>query len=89
MISRITADFRRDFSALSSPVRKQAKEAYRQFAIDPQHPSLRFKKLPPHEDIWSVRITSNYRAIGRWRGDIILWFFIGTHAEYDKVLARL
>jgi hypothetical protein len=56
---------------------------------DPEHPSLKFKKLPPYADIWSVRITVNYRAIGRWRGDVMLWFFIGTHADYDKVIARL
>jgi plasmid maintenance system killer protein len=59
------------------------------FKANPHHPSLKFKKLPPHEDLWSVRITSDYRAIGRWRGDVIVWFFIGSHADYDNLLARL
>ena len=89
MISRTNEDFRRDFAALPAAVKKQAKVAYRQFANDPNHPSLRFKKLPPHEDVWSVRITSDYRAIGRWRKDTIVWFFVGSHADYDKVLERL
>jgi hypothetical protein len=89
MISRTTADFRRDFAALPGAIQKQARAAYRQFLLDPQHPSLRFKKLPPHADIWSVRITGDYRAIGRWHGEVMLWFFIGTHSEYDKVLQRL
>jgi hypothetical protein len=50
---------------------------------------LEFKKLAPHQDIWSVRITDDYRAIGQRQGEVIVWFFIGTHAEYDPLLARL
>ncbi len=89
MISRTSADFRRDFALLPPAIQKQARSAYRLFKSDPQHPALRFKKLPPHADLWSVRITNNYRAIGRWRGDVLLWFFIGSHADYEKVLDRL
>lgn len=59
------------------------------FVENPFHPGLRFKKLPPFEDIWSVRITSDYRAIGRRSADEIVWFFIGNHADYDKVIAQL
>jgi hypothetical protein len=89
MISRTSADFRRDFALLPPAVQKQARFAYRMFRVNPQHPSLRFKKLPPHEDLWSVRITNDYRAIGRWRSDTILWFFIGSHADYEKLLERV
>ena len=89
MISRTSADFRRDLAQLPPRSRQQACDAYRLFHANPQHPSLKFKKLPPFEDIWSVRIDNNYRAIGRWRGDVILWFFIGSHADYDKLIARL
>ena len=89
MTSRVTSDFRRDLTRLPERVRRQAREAYRLFKSNPNHPSLKFKKLPPHDDLWSVRITNEYRAIGRWRGDVILWFFIGSHADYDYLLARL
>jgi len=86
--SRTSAEFRRDLARLPQRVKRQASEAYKLFKADPQHPSLKFKKLPPFEDVWSVRIDANYRAIGRWRGDVILWFFIGSHADYDKLIAR-
>lgn len=86
MISRTSPDFRRDFARLPPAVQKQARSAYRLFKSDPHHPSLRFKKLPPYDDLWSVRITGDYRAIGRRRGEVILWFFIGSHADYDKLL---
>jgi hypothetical protein len=84
--SRTSRSFRRDFAALPTAIRKQARAAYRLFKSDPNHPSLRFKKLPPHADLWSVRVTDDYRALGRRRGDVILWFFIGSHADYEKLL---
>jgi mRNA-degrading endonuclease RelE of RelBE toxin-antitoxin system len=87
--SRVSSDFRRDFARLPERVKKQAREAYRLFKANPNHPGLKFKKLPPHEDLWSVRISGEYRAVGRWRGDVVLWFFIGSHADYDNLLARL
>ncbi|HLL89353.1 MAG TPA: hypothetical protein VK324_08620 [Tepidisphaeraceae bacterium] len=89
MTSRTSEDFRRDLASLPPAIKRQAREAYRQFAADPSRPSLKFKKLPPHNDIWSVRVTNSYRAVGRWRGNVIVWFFIGSHADYDKLIDRL
>lgn len=39
--------------------------------------------------LWSVRITASYRAVGVRTDDLIVWFFIGTHAEYERLLASL
>jgi mRNA-degrading endonuclease RelE of RelBE toxin-antitoxin system len=57
-------DFRRDLARLPTAIRRQVRDAYRLFGQNPHHPSLKFKKLPPHEDLWSVRIDNDYRAIG-------------------------
>ena len=89
MTSHVNARFRTQFANLPERIHQQARRAYRQFKSNPSHPGLEFKKLPPHQDIWSVRITDNYRAVGQREGDSIVWFFIGTHAEYDALLARL
>ena len=89
MISRTSSHFRDDLKRLPSEVRRQARQAYRLFSFDPYHPSLRFKKLPPHDDIWSARINASYRAVGRREGDTIVWFFIGSHADYDRLLSQL
>ncbi len=35
------------------------------------------------EDIWSVRITRNYSAIGILQGDEITLFWIGSHDNYE------
>ena len=89
MTSRTSPAFRRDLARLPAAIRRQARDAYRLFSQNPSHPSLKFKKLPPHEDLWSVRINNDYRAIGRYRGDVLLWFFVRSHADYEKLISRL
>jgi hypothetical protein len=64
-----------------------AREKYQLWEQDCFHPSLRFKPLK--DDVWSVRINQNYRALGRRDGGLIVWFWIGTHAEYDKLTLKL
>jgi hypothetical protein len=49
----------------------------------PDHPSLRFKKVGA---IYSARVGLHYRALARHRGDNFYWFWIGSHAEYDRLL---
>ncbi|MEX2220039.1 MAG: hypothetical protein WD749_14910 [Phycisphaerales bacterium] len=88
MVSRTTAGFRRQFGLLPREVQSQARAAFAVFKADPHHPRLHFKKLPPHEDLWSARINRDYRVIGRWRGGVILWFFIGSHADYEAAIRR-
>ena len=39
--------------------------------------------------IYSVRIGKGYRAVGQRDKKGILWFWIGSHAEYDKLLSQL
>lgn len=88
MTSRTSASFRRQFDQLPNEVRRQARLAFRLFKQNPSHPGLNFKKLPPHADLWSARINRDYRVIGRWRGETILWFFIGSHADYEALIRR-
>jgi mRNA-degrading endonuclease RelE of RelBE toxin-antitoxin system len=87
--SRITAQFRQAFGYLPEQIRDQTSEAYRQFKQDPNHPSLRFKKVHPELPIYSARISKSYRAVGNLEGDTIIWFWVGSHAEYDRLLSQL
>jgi len=86
--SRTTRRFRQDLESLPSEARRRAQEAYRLFANDPSHPSLRFKKVHPSEPIYSVRITRQYRALGLWEGDQLIWFWIGSHEDYERLLQQ-
>jgi len=49
------------------------------------HPSLHFKRIG---DFWSVRVGLAYRALGTASEGAIVWFWIGSHADYDKLLQR-
>lgn len=50
---------------------------------DPRHPSVRLKKVG---NIWSARIGLRYRALAKERGEGLVWFWIGPHGSYDKLL---
>ena len=85
MTSRVRPSFWRAYASLSPSVRRFAKQAYQQFAQDPTHPSLRFKKLKGFDNVWSVRINDQYRAVGERDGDIIEWAWIGSHNDFDNL----
>jgi hypothetical protein len=87
--SRATPRFWAAYRGLPSEVRDAAHKAYALFNHDPSHPSLQFKKVHPEEAIYSVRVTRAYRALGVVEGDEIIWFWIGSHADYDRLLSRL
>lgn len=89
MKSRTTAEFRKSFANLPKQVQEQTREAYRQFKENPSYPSLRFKKVHPELPIYSARISNNYRAVGQLDGDTVIWFWVGSHAEYDRLLSQL
>lgn len=89
MISHTTERFRLAFADLPSRIKRQARAAYGLFRQNPYHPSLRFKQIHPTKPIYSVRIGMEYRAVGVRDGEEIIWFWIGTHGDYDKLLSRL
>ncbi len=74
------------FAALPKEIQAQARRVYRLFRADPAHPSLRFKKVEQTENIYSVRIGLGYRALGILEGSVVTWFWIGSHADYDRLL---
>jgi hypothetical protein len=87
MKSRTTERFRKAFSGLPSKIRGQGRVAYKLFQQNPFHPSLHFKQVHPSKPIFSVRIGRDYRALGVMQADTIVWFWIGSHSEYDGLLS--
>jgi len=88
MKSHIDADFRKAYSKLPKEARDQARKAYELFKQNPYHPSLHFKRVHATDPVYSVRATISYRALGVKDGDVIIWFWIGHHSEYDKILTQ-
>ena len=89
MKSHATERFRKMLQQLPEQIRRQAREAYKLFKQNPYHPSLRFKQIHPTKPVYSVRINIDYRAVGTRDGDEILWFWTGSHTEYEKLISRL
>ena len=89
MNSRTTRRFRELLADLPAHIRLQAREAYRLFQQNPAHPGLRFKQVHAAPAIYSARVGISYRAVGVLDGDTVVWYWIGSHADYDKLLAQL
>lgn len=89
MISHTTSSFRKAFSELPPAIQQQARQAYRLFQDNPQHPSLWFKQVHAVRPVYSVRIGLHYRVLGIRDGDVMLWFWIGSHDDYERLLARM
>jgi len=89
MKSRATSDFWRLYNRLPPSIQKSAKQAYARFRQNPNHPSLHFKKVHPTQQIYSVRVSKGYRALGVREDDAIVWFWIGSHEDYDRLLRDL
>lgn len=71
------------YGALPEQVRALADKNYTLLKSDPHHPSLQLKKVGR---FWSVRIGLRYRALAAEVEDGKLWFWIGSHADYDRLL---
>ena len=89
MISKTTKRFREALAELPKEIQRQARQSYKLFKQDPRHPSLQFKKVHATKPVYSARISLDYRALGSLNGDEMIWFWIGSHAAYTRLLAQL
>lgn len=76
-------DFWKCYYGLPSNVQQLADNNFKLLKENPRHPSLHLKKTTR---FWSVRIGLNYRAVGIESPHGIVWFWIGSHEEYNKLL---
>jgi len=89
VISHAVKGFWKLYEALPAQIQRQAKTAYRIFQQDPSHPSLQFKQVHEVKPVFSARISRDYRAVGIKDAEEIVWFWIGSHSDYDNLLSRL
>ncbi len=71
------------YEKLPADVQKLADKNFDALKTNPKHPSLHFKKVGKY---CSVRVGMKYRSLGVEIEDGLLWFWIGTHSEYDKII---
>ena len=75
--------FNPHFAALPKKIQTAARKSFALLKSNPKHPSLHFKRVK--DVVWSVRIGRSYRALAVEAADGFHWFWIGTHAEYDRI----
>ncbi len=85
MTHRANPRFWQSYAQLPKAIQKLADENYQLLKTDPRHPSLHFKKVGKFR---SVRIGIHYRATAVEDGPDIIWFWIGHHSEYDRIISR-
>jgi mRNA-degrading endonuclease RelE of RelBE toxin-antitoxin system len=85
---RANADFWKDYRSLSPDIRKRADKQFAVLRANPRHPSVQFKKLTERggQELWSARVTLNYRALAVKLGDDYVWFWIRKHDVYDDLV---
>lgn len=86
MKSRTTSQFWKLYDALPEEIQRRADSTYRLWQLNPRAPGLNFKRVGRRRPVYSVRIGRGYRALGRLDGDTIIWFWIGKHDDYERLL---
>lgn len=85
MTHRASRRFWDCYRALPAEVQLLADANHALLESNPAHPSLQFKKVGK---FWSARVGLHYRALGVEDGEDLVWFWIGHHAEYDRLIGR-
>lgn len=88
MKSRASSRFWKCYHQLPEHIRRLADKNYRLWLVNQQHPSFVFKKLKGGSRRFSVRVGDHYRALGEISDDEVVWVWIGTHEEYNKLAGR-
>lgn len=86
MNSKATPDFWKEYEKLPDPIKDLAKKSYSLFKDNPAHPGLQFKKVNDEPQVYSVRVSLYYRSLGVKDGDTVIWFWIGDHDSYNKMI---
>lgn len=85
MKHKTAASFWTCYDNLPMEIRDLADKNFELLQADMSHPSLQFKKCGK---VWSARVGSHYRAVATAIEGGFLWVWIGTHAEYDRLLSK-
>ena len=74
-------DFWESCAQLPPNIQRRVPQKFQLLQQNPRHPSLRFKRVG---NLWSMRISKGYRALAREEDGDFIWFWIGTHDEYER-----
>lgn len=71
------------YRTLPQTIQELANQKFSLLKANSAHPSLAFKKIGGFR---SARVGLHYRVLGIDVPEGVLWFWIGSHADYDKLI---
>ena len=83
MTHRTSRKFWQRYRQLPREVQRLADKNFQILKANPSHRSLHFKRV---RKFWSARVGAGYRALAIESDSDIVWFWIGTHAEYNEII---
>ncbi len=88
MKSRATRNFWKYYERLPRLEQQRARKAYVIWKQNPASPGLHFKRVNAQEPIYSARVSEDYRVVGLLERDTMVWYWIGPHDDYERLLKR-
>ena len=89
MKSHVTNQFIKRFNTIPLRIQRLARKNYKLWKENHYHPGLKFKEVKPNSNIYSVRIGIGWSAVGIVEANTIIWFWVGSHSEYDKIVEKI
>ncbi len=87
MMHKAIAKFWKRYDLLPKETQQLADKNFDLLLDNPFHPSLHFKEIKHRPGLWSARVGEAYRAVAILEEDTFYWFWIGSHAEYDRLIS--
>ena len=82
-VHKTLPSFRHSYFELPEVVRRRSDKQFELLTKDPTHPSLQLK---PAGAFWSARVSDAYRALSIRQDNTFVWFWIGNHDDYERLL---
>jgi hypothetical protein len=79
----------KSYKGLPKKIQRDADRKFDLWKKNPFHPSLNFKCVNTEYNIWSVRVTMDYRALAVRNDKSVIWYWIGDHDKYEQLLKAL
>jgi len=79
----------KSYKGLPNKIQRDADRKFDLWKKNPFHPSLNFKCVNTEYNIWSVRVTMDYRVLAVRNDKSVIWYWIGDHNKYEQLLKAL
>jgi len=86
--SYLDEGFIKCFKKLPERIQNRARQVYQQWKENPFDPRLQFKQVHASKPIYSVRVHIGWRALGLRKNNAVLWFWVGSHEDYNKIITK-